>query len=181
MGQASYTKDFSDATLNFNKFKDFVLEKIRGDIIDIETHDKSLAKLFDMYSGIDAINVYNGQIRGLAIRIQYGNNWNTFTIRYKRATNSKTEYEKRIEAIYGDNGFLYPYITIQMYLTNKNILENKILSIGIVKTKDLYDYIKENFNTIKHNKAPDGNDFLIVSFNELKNNNKKIIIKNFNQ
>ena len=172
----SFKTDFKDANIEFNKFKEIICKHIKGSIIDIESQDNELAKMFDKYSGIDAIQLYNNKIRGIAIRVQWGVNYQTFTIRFSRATGTKTEYEKRCEAIYGDNGFWYPYLTIQVYIDNR---ENSInlLGFAIVKTKDLYDYIQENLDTLNIKEAPDGNKFICIKFSELKNADKKIIIQ----
>jgi hypothetical protein len=51
--------------------------------------------------------------------VQWGNARNTFTIRYKRASGAKTEYQKRSEAILNNKGYLYPYLTIQAYLDKR--------------------------------------------------------------
>ena len=66
-----------------------------------------MAKLLDTLAGIDVwyINRLNG-MRGIASRIQTGVNYKTFTVRNKRKSGAKTEYEKRKIAI--EKGYLYP-------------------------------------------------------------------------
>jgi hypothetical protein len=49
-------------------------------------------------------------------RIQTGVNYKTFTIRNKRKSGARTEYEKRKIAI--EKGYLYPYLTVQAYVTD---------------------------------------------------------------
>ena len=68
----SFTNDFSDANRDFSLFRNELLSHIKGDLIDIETKDSELAKLFDQYSGIDAVQVVNRQLRAVAIRVQWG-------------------------------------------------------------------------------------------------------------
>lgn len=162
----SFSKDFSDANSDFSMFKKELLTHIKGDLVNIETNDSQLANLFDQYSGIDAFQIVNKQLRGVAIRVQWGHDWRTFTIRYKRKNGSKTEYQKRSEAIFSDKGYLYPYLTIQAYLDKRND-PDKILSCAAVKTLALYKYIYVNMPNLKTRQCPEGNDFLHVGFDEL--------------
>lgn len=177
----SFIKDFKDANQTFEYFKNEITKNIKGEILSIELLQNSVLNMFDYYSGIDAIHIYNNQMRGIAVRVQWSNkSWNTFTIRYKRANGSKTEYKKRREAIYGNNGWFYPFLTIQAYFDKRD--DNpKMLSFGIVRTKDLYDYIEDNKTKIesKLRVCPEGNSFIYVSFKDLQKAGKKIIIKNF--
>jgi hypothetical protein len=138
----SFIKDFNDANADWTALKTEILKHIKGDLHDIETKDSELAKMFDIYSGIDAVQIVNKQMRGVAIRVQWGSDFKTFTIRFKRQSGAKTEYEKRSEAIFSDYGFWYPYLTIQMYLKKRDSAP-EILSCGIVKTLDLYQYVPE--------------------------------------
>lgn len=165
----SYINDLNDANTDFSKFHNELLKHIKGDqILSIETRDTELAKLFDQYSGIDAIQVVNKQLRTVAIRVQWGKAWDTFTIRYRRASGADTEYQKRADAILGDKGFLYPYLTVQAYLDKRNDATH-CLSCCVVKTADLYKYIFANMPKIQQRKCPEGNDFLYVDFNDLVN------------
>lgn len=171
----SFISDFIDANDDFSKFRKELLSHIKGDIVDIETSDTELSKMFDQYAGIDAIQIVNNQLRAVAIRVQWGRDWQTFTIRYKRQSGSKTEYQKRAEAILSDRGYMFPYLTIQAYL-DKRGEASRILSCGVIKTRDLYDYLFKNMPYLKTRKCPEGNDFLHVSFDELKKNGAKILI-----
>ena len=171
----SFTNDFTDANCDFSLFRDELLSHIKGDLIDIETKDTELAKLFDQYSGIDAVQVVNRQLRAVAIRVQWGKAWDTFTKRYKRKNGSKTEYQKRAEAILNDRGYLYPYLTIQAYLDKRGDATS-LLSCGVVKTKDLYQYMFSNMPSIRSEVCPEGNTFLHIKFAELQRNNANILI-----
>ncbi|MCP4665219.1 MAG: hypothetical protein GY849_02545 [Deltaproteobacteria bacterium] len=170
----SFIKDFNDANNSWNSIKKEIEKHIKGDLTDIETKDSELANMFDRYSGIDAIQVFNKQMRGVAIRVQWGVNYKTFSIRFSRKSGAKTEYQKRTKAIFSNYGYWYPYLTIQIYLDNKK--DNNILNIGVVKTLDLYEYIFENMPNLKKLTCPEGNQFLAVSFDELKNDKRNIII-----
>lgn len=173
----AFRNDFHDANVDWNFVKPELLQFIKGDLFDIESNNSVLADIFDKYSGIDAIHMVQEQIRGVAIRVQWGVDYKTFSIRYSRPNGVKTEYHKREEAITGNRGFWYPYLTIQMYL-ERRYNTPRILSCGIVRTVDLYDYIRENFaELISHKKrSPEGQFFLVVPFYRLKEAGKKILI-----
>lgn len=171
----SFINDLEDANQDFARFKSELLSHIKGDLVDIETRDSSLAKLFDQYSGIDAIQVINKQLRAVAIRVQWGKSWDTFTIRYKRISGAETEYQKRAKAILSDKGFLYPYLTIQAYL-DKRGNATRINSCGVIKTVDLYQYIFQNMPSIGIRPCKEGNLFLHVPFEKLVKDGANIIV-----
>src|SRR5437867_9722686 len=93
-----------------------------------EVYKSDLAQLLDLYAGFDGLLFYPNGACGIASRIQtrYDINgklsskgrypYNTFTVRSSRDNGSKTELEKRREAIQSDGKYLYPHITIQSYL-----------------------------------------------------------------
>jgi hypothetical protein len=165
----SFTADFNSANKDFSKFHTEVIRHIKGDrIIDIETNGGDLANLFDQYSGIDAIHSINGQLRTMAIRVQWGRAWDTFTIRYRRISGAPTEYQKRAEAILSDKGYLYPYLTVQAYLDKRDNAK-RVVSCCIVKTSDLYRYVFLNMPYITQKTCNEGNVFLCVPFNEIIN------------
>jgi hypothetical protein len=170
----SFIKDFKDANKSWVSIKQEIEKHIKGELIDIETKDSEISNLFDRYSGIDAVQIVNKQMRGVAIRVQWGKAWDTFSIRFKRKSGADTEYKKRTQAIFSDYGYWYPYLTIQIYLDNKK--DNNILNVGIVRTIDLYKYIFENMAYIQKRTCPEGNEFLIVPFNDLLKDKKNIII-----
>ena len=111
-----------------------------GDLTPVEAVTESgMAQMLDMYSGIDAwyIEKETG-IRGIGSRVQWGKKrWNTFTIRKKRDSGTRTEYAKLINAI--ENDWLYPYWFIQAYINN-----GELLTAGLAKTSDIINYIKTN-------------------------------------
>lgn len=125
-----------------------------GEIERVEGLDK--ARL-DIYAGIDAWQYVSkdGAMRGIASRVQYdtgkyGYPYNTFTIRWSRQ-NSKTEYEKRRDAIFGKMGYVWPYFTVQAYLDNE---KTGLVSCGVIKTKDLYSFVDlygtDGFKTVEN-------------------------------
>lgn len=99
----------------------------------------------DVSAGIDAWEIQPGSgIRGIASRVQWipdgGRPWNTFTIRKSRDSGAATEYAKRLLAIEGDEGWLYPHFTIQAYLSSET---DVLLSVAVCKTLDLICYIRD--------------------------------------
>ena len=168
-----FNKDFNSAKNTFSQIQHIIESHIKGDLISLENDESDLAKIFDMYSGVDALQKYSGQIRPIALRTQWGVNYQTFTIRYKRHNGQKTEYEKRIDAIYSNLGYIYPYLTIQTYVKSKE--DPKILSCGIIKTKDLYDFIIENFERITQRDTSNAT-FLVIPFKEVKLSTANMIL-----
>lgn len=107
--------------------------EIEGRAYDEVTRD------FDIYAGIDVYRVRPeaGEMIGIASRIQRGKAWRTFTVRKSRDSGAVTEYAKRKRAI--QTGTLYPMLTMQAYIDGDSVV------IGMVKTKDLIEYI-DNYN-----------------------------------
>lgn len=175
-------KTDSEKTIELFPFiKPYLIEELSGEIILLENQiNNPLAMLMDRSSGIDALQIEDKKrLRGLALRNQDSKySFNSFTIRYSRKSNTKTEYEKRKETLeeFKNKGFLYPYYTIQAYIDYNT---HKVSSIGIVETEFLYKYIDENLDNIlskQKKEAPDGNTFIYVTFKELLNFNKDKII-----
>lgn len=112
-----------------------------GKIIPIESvTDDSMTEMLDRYSGIDAWHLSDGQqMRGVASRVQWGNAWNTFTVRYTRDSGAKTEYEKRKFDIESNAGWLYPHLTVQAFIGGKKGENGELLSVAVIKTKSLID------------------------------------------
>lgn len=123
---------------------------LRGDIISCERqfeNEDSLEFLLDVTCGIDYLVQDNIGLRGLAVRIQFGDAYNTFTIRSERNTGTKTEEAKRKEQIEGD--YIYPYFTLQAYFNSETSMD--LTSIAVIKTKDLYKELETNENVfVKH-------------------------------
>ena len=144
-----------------------------GEIERVEGTDKN--KL-DIYAGIDAWQFVatDGAVRGIASRVQYdtgkrGYPYNTFTIRWSRP-NNKTEYTKRHDAIFGDQGYLWPFFTVQAYLDES---KTRMMSCGVIRTKELYSFIDgwgtDCFKTVPNK---DGSStFKIVKWDFLINRN----------
>jgi len=171
----NWTKDLTATSKAIEIIIPKINEFISGELYSVENSDNEILNLLDKYSGIDLIVLRDKALRGVASRVQWGNNWDTFTIRYKRHTGSKTEYEKRIENI--ENGEFYPALTLQAYLNNRN--ENKLLSLGVIRTKDLYELTQTHKELFKMRKSD--NEFKFISWSDIKNKtDKKLLIYRIN-
>lgn len=151
-------------------FLSVVWDKIKdrcggGNIRPVEIiEDNEIAKELDLLCGIDIWQTIGGMgARGIASRVQNNtkekfrgrSNWRTFTIRYKRHTGAKTEYEKRMEAI--ETGrFIYPFLMCQAYFDFGNFL-----GCGVARTVDIFDAIDMG------NKNKSDNEFLVVPFDQV--------------
>lgn len=149
--------DSNDSIKALEKIKDVITpDMIRGKIHSVENSDNEILMLLDRKSGVDYIREDDAGLQGIAARVQFGCAYNSFTIRYKRWSNTKTEYEKRIEQI--KNGYFYPFFTLQAYFDNRDAMN--LLSVAIVKTKDLYNFI--NFYPEHLENRFSDNEFIVV-------------------
>jgi len=137
----------------------------KSELINIERNDEGVLMWFDKYAGIDwMVKSEDNHIMGIASRIQWDVDYRTFTIRYERWTGSKTEYDKRKEAI--ENQYIYPTYTLQAYFKDKS--NPQMLSCGIVKTSDLYSFIGSFPYLVFENKSD--NIFKYVKWDDMINN-----------
>ena len=104
----------------------------------IEGIDSNIARELDQTAGIDAWGYHHAGLIGLALRIQYDMFYETFTIRCRRESGAKTEYEKRLEAFHW--GALAPTLTVQAYVDRK---ANKLYGGAVARTEDLLTCIKQ--------------------------------------
>lgn len=138
--------------------KTYLPRVISGKIHTIEQAKNEVLIMLDTTSGIDYIRQDEHGLQGIAARAQWGNAWDTFTIREARHTGTQTELEKRLYQIH--NGYFFPFFTMQAYFDNKE--DNNLLSIAVIKTADLY-WLYENKACIFHRRASD-NEFLFVNW-----------------
>lgn len=140
-----------------------------GELVPVEAVTATpFARLLDNYSGIDhwQVKPQDGQIRGLASRVQWGEDWRTFTVRFSRPSGVPTEYHKRMAALHAkDEGWLFPALTAQAYLTKR---AEQLLSVAIVTTADLYAFL-ESYN-LENNKrtTSSGEEFLWLPWDWLR-------------
>lgn len=159
-----WSVDNTDSVKAFESIQHTIIPKlISGDVLRIEKQDNEILVTIDQKSGIDYIRSDINGLQGIAWRAQWGDRaWDTFTIRYKRHSGAETEYEKRVKQI--EEGYLYPAFTMQAYFNNR--LDNQPLSVGIVKTVDLYSIMKNNPELMHRNKSD--NEFIFVKWRDIK-------------
>lgn len=160
----SWTIDLSDSARALLTIKDTILkELISGEIHSIESSKDAVLILFDKKSGIDYIRENEEGLQGIAARVQWKVNYKTFTIRKTRHTGTETEYEKRKNAI--KSGYIYPAFTMQAYFDNR--IDNNLLSIAMMRTLNLYEFIDKYPGKVYQNKSD--NEFIYIFWNDLKN------------
>lgn len=174
------SRDLSDSARDF---VDVVWPAINhlcggGDILPVEAITTDKAKtMLDQTAGVDAWQVLRdpSAMRGISSRVQWGEvPYNTFSIRLSRSTGAATEFEKRFLAITnGDRGYLYPHLTIQAYLRSHG---GPLLSAAVVKTADLFLFANEYRDSLQIRLAPDGNQFLVVPWLQLRSKHCRIHI-----
>ena len=163
-----WKKDAIDSAKAIESIRDTYLPKvISGKIHTIESKGDEMLILMDVKSGIDYIREDDLGLQGIAARCQWEKAWNTFTIREKRLTGTITELEKREKQI--ATGYLYPIFTLQAYFASRE--NNKLLSLGIIKTLNLYEFMKNNPSKVHRRKSD--NDFVFVHWHDLGKSVKK--------
>jgi len=140
---------------------------LEGKIVSTEC-EETVARLLDIRAGIDAILDHPKYgLFGIGIRIQYGRDYRTFTIRKQRETQAKTEYAKHVNALAEDA--MTTKFNIHAYLDEKS---GALHSAAIALTCDIYDCIDRSLCDVRAT----GNDqigraaFYIVDWDTLKNN-----------
>lgn len=146
---------------------------IKCNVVSIEHSSEETLAWLDNFSGIDWIaKTAENQVYGVAVRVQWMQGrtpWNTFTIRYERHTGTKTEYQKRIEAISG--GYFHPKLTLQAYFQSGT---EKLLSAAIVDTQCLYALCESQPELVHENMSD--NIFKYVHWYDLKKHGCRIMI-----
>ena len=109
------------------------LKTFGGKIEVVEGLPHSLTQKLDMAAGIDAVYEPPGYgPYGLALRVQYGRNYESFTVRCQRESGAKTEFAKRQESL--RQGTLAPTLTLQAYVDRER---NKLLGGAVARTEDV--------------------------------------------
>lgn len=132
----------------------------------------------DLLAGIDAWQIDPGtpMIRGLASRVQWRAQHNTFSIRLSLPSGQTTEFEKRrISIANKQHGHLFPYITVQAYLDEPG---GRLLSCAAITTENLFEAASRlvDGGALKLNRNPalygtqklnNGTVFMYMSWNYL--------------
>lgn len=172
----NWQTDFS-SSLNVNRlfFDNIKQNKPNFEAMSVEESSDIICQWMDKFAGIDWITKENGTIMTWAVRNQWmlvgQKPYNTFTIRSARGSGTKTEYQKRCEAI--QKGFMYPQLTLQSYYEKET---NRLLSYGIILTKNLYSFCESHPDLVYVNCSD--NEFKYVRWKDLQNNNVKFSVRN---
>jgi hypothetical protein len=101
------------------------------------------AQELDLLAGIDAWQKLEQPIpalRGIASRVQWGGQYDSFTIRLTSRFGAPTEFDKRLYAVQNrDSGVLFPHITVQAYLLEPG---STLLSAAAITTERLISRAK---------------------------------------
>ncbi len=136
-----------------------------GTVHPIEGVDGDLQRKLDREAGIDAVLFASHGVYGIASRIQFDENYRTFTIRKERESGRTTEWEKLQQSL--KNASLMPSLTVQAYVDRN---DNRLLGAAVTCTVDLVRWIERNPCETKttgrglHGQA----DFLIVPWDSFR-------------
>ena len=131
-----------------------------GKFICLENQCNDIGDMFDMVCGFDWFVDTQYGMKGIAIRCQQStlNKDETFTLRHSRPNLSKTEVQKRIEAI--EHNCIYPQYTIHAYLVDR--WDSELDYIGIVDTKDMYMAVRDK--KVSYNYLPANKDGTVGAY-----------------
>jgi len=107
--------------------------------------ETAFTKTLDILSGIDAWQVINDVgVRGIASRVQWGNDWRTFTVRKELWSGAETEWHKiqRAQSLM-DRGFIRAHLIVQAYLNGPPGSNSDLISAYIVRAPDMYRFCNE--------------------------------------
>lgn len=181
-----------DLTDSATAFVQYVWPCIRficggGEVLPVEsTTNKGLENDLDILAGIDAWQIIREKsvMRGIASRVQWLRpgikEWNTFTIRYKRTSGATTEFEKRLFALqHRSENYLLPHFTVQAYFRLNPLGQrttNDFLSLGVVKTLDLYRYLLKYRMGMVRSNGDDGNEFLFAPWSDMEQKGVEVYV-----
>ena len=130
-------------------------------ILTTELQDSDLATTLDLQAGIDGLIVTNdGQIFNFASRVQFGKNYEAFSIRRSRPTGTTTEFSKLARA--QKTGAAMPFVHIQSFIAD----DEQSAIVGIAPTRNLISYIGDHGDQWRENYS--GETFYFVPWSELK-------------
>jgi hypothetical protein len=134
-----------------------------GRIVPVEAVTATdFARELDILSGIDAWQIFPGNgageaMRGIASRVQWNQDWPTFTVRRSVRSGGPTEYHKRCAALEG--GYLSPYLTVQAYIAG-----GELLSVGVATTAAVIAAVDpRNWRPVRGS----GETFYVVPFSDV--------------
>lgn len=154
-----WTEDMDQAISDFDLIKPILERYGFTNIINLEAHLTNHHYELDIIYGCDILATLDGKEIGIASRIQRGYDYNSFSLRDKRHTGTKTEIDKRLDEIKRND--LKAIYTLQGFIEN-----DVVIKMGLCKTVDLYDLF-ENKNGLFGYRYSD-NAFYYINFDVYK-------------
>jgi len=161
------TKHLKDKSTNkdiYKKYAKQIKEFLNAKTIyNLEDSNNKILKLLDDQCGIDWVLQNNkNEVKGVGVRC-IRSDYNSITIRFKRFTGTKTEFDKKVEAIANNNltSNIYFYI-----LTDKELNLKYMISFN---SNTFFNYINEQKQVLRLRKGKDdGNVFCFFTIQDLK-------------
>ena len=138
-----------------------------GTVLPVEGAVGELEQKLDREAGIDSVMFSERGVYGIASRVQFDENYRSFTVRKKRRSGKQTEWEKLLQAKL--SGAMTPSLTVQAYIDRTNM---RLLDAAVICTPDLVRWIENNpcktrtTGWDQHGQA----DFWVVPWAKLRNN-----------
>lgn len=183
---SSFSEDLSDSSFDFQRVVSPIIKPWvgGGELVLIEGSRDETLKTLDTNSGIDVLHICNGQVRGIANRIQWVDvSYRTFTVRCDRDSGTKTEYEKRREAIDSEKGYIYPSLTVQSYIAHPK-RQGNLINLAMCRTSDLINICTrfeqggiQNKEHVREGRTTNAG-FIIIDWDFMKAEGLKISIFN---
>lgn len=122
-----------------------------GRIVSVESLDECdlFRQALDVYSGIDGIQIDDRmcRARGLSSRVQslkHKPYFESFTVRFARASGLPTEFDKRLRDLQGNGGWLCPAIAIHSYFRpTEEEKYGRLRAVGVAYMRSLIRVILE--------------------------------------
>jgi len=177
----AWQRDLGDSAFEFQRV---VWPRIQracggGTLIPVESvTEAAFAKQLDVHAGVDAWQIKDSAgMRGIASRVQWddgrrGFPYCTFTVRRARLTGVETEYDKRLRAIRSKEGWLFPYLTVQAFLTQPK-RAGVLLACAVARTVDVVDMIA---NDLCVEQRTTNAAFWVVPWDEMRNQGYRVWI-----
>lgn len=133
-----------------------------GELISMEDSDDNLKRLFDATSGIDAWQYRDGVgMWGVASRVQpIGRDYASFTVRHRRRSGARTEFEKLWEAVNNDDGRVKPHWFIQAYM---DVDSSRLLSVGVARMRSVLEFVRSHCDEGDQRPCGDGSAWFWVA------------------
>lgn len=137
-----------------------------GDVLPTDGRVSAFEKAMDYDCCVDgfAFNEKFGVIP-YASRVQFGKNYEAFSIRYTRENGLPTEWQKICTAL--DEGEMgnckRPFVHVQVFVD-----ETGNAVAGMVRTDKLFEFMRNNRDKIKKFTNADGSSFLACYWRDLK-------------